>query len=91
MSGKYFPIKTKTACQLKWAWSTLYLNNGETKSCHRTGQSELTPENFLNFHNTLDTRRGEVLPNTLLADYIAENPVNVSSIEFFKDQMRIIV
>ena len=49
---KYFPIKTDTACQLKWNWSTLYLNSGITASCHRTSISEITAENFLNFHNT---------------------------------------
>jgi pyruvate-formate lyase-activating enzyme len=52
MEKKYFPIKTKTTCQLKWAWSTLYLNTGVTRSCHRTGESVLSPENFFNFHNT---------------------------------------
>lgn len=52
MTDKYFPIKTQTACQLKWAWSTLFLNSGSTASCHRTGFSKLTPENFYNFHNT---------------------------------------
>lgn len=52
MSKKYFPIKTKTSCQLKWNWTTLYLYNGLTASCHRTGFSKLTPENFDNFHNT---------------------------------------
>jgi hypothetical protein len=49
---KYFPIKTATACQLKWAWSTIYLNSGVTASCHRTGMSEITAENFSTFHNT---------------------------------------
>lgn len=49
---KYFPIKTATSCQLKWAWSTIYLNTGITGSCHRTAYSEITPENFSNFHNT---------------------------------------
>ena len=49
---KFFPIKTDTACQLKWSWSTLLLWQGITRSCHRTADSELTPENFLNFHNT---------------------------------------
>ena len=49
---KYFPIKTPTSCQLKWNWSTLFLNTGTTSSCHRTGTSELTAENFFNFHNT---------------------------------------
>ena len=52
MSDKFFPIKTETACQLKWNWSTLFLNTGVTKSCHRTAESVLTPENFFNFHNT---------------------------------------
>ena len=52
---KYFPIKTATACKLKWGWSTLYLNSGITASCHRASLTELTPENFHNFHNT-DTK-----------------------------------
>lgn len=52
MDQKYFPIKTDTACQLKWSWSTIHLNGGVTKSCHRTGVSVLTNENFLDFHNT---------------------------------------
>lgn len=50
--SKVFPIKTATACQLKWAWSTIYLNNGTTRSCHRTSETELTPDNFFDFHNT---------------------------------------
>lgn len=52
MTKKFFPIKTETACQSKWAWSTVYLNTGITRSCHRTAETELTPENFENFHNT---------------------------------------
>jgi pyruvate-formate lyase-activating enzyme len=52
MTSKYFPIQTDTACPLKWNWSTLYLNSGVTRSCHRTAESRLTPENFDNFHNT---------------------------------------
>jgi hypothetical protein len=47
-----FPIKTATSCQLKWIWSTLFLNTGITRSCHRTAESELTAENFHDFHNT---------------------------------------
>jgi len=47
-----FPINTKTSCQLKWAWSTLYLNTGVTRSCHRTAESVITVENFSEFHNT---------------------------------------
>lgn len=46
---------------------------------------------FLNFHNTLDTRRGETLPNILLADYISNNPATADSVIFFKKQMESIV
>lgn len=52
MGDKYFPIKTATACQLKWNWSTLYLYKGVTASCHRAGHGQLTPETFDTFHNT---------------------------------------
>lgn len=50
--NKYFPIISETACKLKWGWSTLYLNHGQTASCHRSSFSELTPDNFTEFHNT---------------------------------------
>jgi Radical SAM superfamily len=46
-----FPIKTQTACQLKWAWSTIFLNKQTTSSCHRVNQTSINPENFMNFHN----------------------------------------
>lgn len=49
---KYFPIKTATACQLKWNWSTLVLYSGETGSCHRSGIGKITPDTFDTFHNT---------------------------------------
>jgi len=47
-----FPIQTDTACQLKWVWSSIHLNSGITRSCHRTAESVLTKENFSTFHNT---------------------------------------
>lgn len=50
--SKYFPIKTDTACQLKWTWSTIHLYNGETNSCHRVATSQIDPKNFSSFHNT---------------------------------------
>ena len=50
--AKYFPIKTATACQLKWNWSTLVLYDGQTASCHRSGVGKITPETFDTFHNT---------------------------------------
>jgi hypothetical protein len=52
MEKKLFPIQTETSCQLKWNWSTLFLNTGITRTCHRTSETALTPENFNNFHNT---------------------------------------
>jgi len=59
-SGKTFPIKTKTACQNKWAWSTIYLNQLATASCHRVNPMKFDIEDFDNFHNIpkkLDDRR----------------------------------
>jgi len=52
MSKSYFPIRTATSCQLKWNWTSLYLNGGYSRTCHRTAETPLTPENFNNFHNT---------------------------------------
>lgn len=52
MSNKFFPINTATACQLKWAWSTIFLNDGTTSSCHRVGRHPVSLENFDQFHNT---------------------------------------
>ena len=51
MLKKVFPIKTATACQLKWTWSTVYLTTGKTASCHRTHHHKFNYETF-NFHNT---------------------------------------
>ena len=56
---KSFPIKTKTACQLKWTWSTVYLTTGHTASCHRTNHHRFDLTVF-DFHNTpekLDDRK----------------------------------
>jgi len=47
----YFPIKTETACQLKWNWSTILLKSATTGSCHRCKKIPLTEDNFDNFHN----------------------------------------
>lgn len=52
MTDKFFPIETATACQLKWNWSTVYLHSATTASCHRTGWSKLSEQNFDQFHNT---------------------------------------
>lgn len=49
--NRVFPIKTDTACQLKWNWSTIYLTIGKTASCHRTNHHSFDIEKF-DFHNT---------------------------------------
>jgi MoaA/NifB/PqqE/SkfB family radical SAM enzyme len=49
--NKTFPIKTATACQLKWTWSTIYLTTENTASCHRTNHHKFDTETF-DFHNT---------------------------------------
>ena len=46
-----FPIKTATACNSKWTWSTIWLNKGQTASCHRVNPVDLDPKDFGNFHN----------------------------------------
>jgi sulfatase maturation enzyme AslB (radical SAM superfamily) len=51
MAQSHFPIDTKTSCRSKWSWSTLYLNQGTTASCHRASGSDI-PEKFEDFHNT---------------------------------------
>jgi pyruvate-formate lyase-activating enzyme len=48
---RVFPIKTDTACLLKWAWSTVYLGQGTSSSCHRTDQAPIPLDNFESFHN----------------------------------------
>jgi hypothetical protein len=48
--NRVFPIKTATACQLKWTWSTLYLTTGTTASCHRTNPHKFDAD--FDFHNT---------------------------------------
>jgi organic radical activating enzyme len=49
---QYFPIRTKTSCQLKWNWSTIRLYNGHTSSCHRVDSDIVDVETFDQFHNT---------------------------------------
>lgn len=58
--GMAFPIRTETSCQSKWTWSTIYLNQLATASCHRVNPIPLDLDNFDNFHNLpkkLDDRR----------------------------------
>ena len=52
MTDRHFPIRTETACQLKWTWSTIQLYDGNTNSCHRVGSTVIQPEDFDAFHNT---------------------------------------
>ena len=48
---KYFPKITDPQCQLKWNWSTLWLGEGTTNSCHRCKKVPIDPDNFDQFHN----------------------------------------
>lgn len=50
--SKIFPIKSNTACVLKWAWSTVFLYTKTTSSCHRVNQDSITVDTFETFHNT---------------------------------------
>lgn len=50
-NNRVFPINTKTGCLLKWAWSTVYLGQGTSSSCHRTDQAPIPPDDFASFHN----------------------------------------
>lgn len=49
--GIKFPLRTRTACQSKWTWSTIYLNQLSTASCHRVNPEPFALEDFDNFHN----------------------------------------
>jgi hypothetical protein len=49
--SKIFPIKTETACQFKWSWSTIFLGSGTTTSCHRCHHWEFDIDTVSNFHN----------------------------------------
>jgi hypothetical protein len=46
-----FPVKTATSCQLKWAWSTIYLSKSSTASCHRVKHQRFSAASFEKFHN----------------------------------------
>ena len=46
-----FPINTKTACTSKWSWSTIWLNDGSSSSCHRCKAFKIPEDDFGSFHN----------------------------------------
>ena len=46
-----FPIKTKTACPWKWAFSGVNFQVGTTSSCTYTTKLEIPENNFDSFHN----------------------------------------
>lgn len=49
--GIKFPIRTATSCQSKWTWSTIWLNQLSTSSCHRVNPLPFELGDFDNFHN----------------------------------------
>lgn len=51
MNKKTWPINIDPTCQLKWTWSTIYLSNSASASCHRTTQYKFDLDSFDDFHN----------------------------------------
>lgn len=49
--GIWFPIRNDSACQSKWTWSTIYLNQLASASCHRVEPVHFSLEEFDDFHN----------------------------------------
>lgn len=49
MSDLWIP-PSPTACKLKWAWSTIFLNSAKTKSCFHNPTHSFDTQTF-NFHN----------------------------------------
>lgn len=49
--GIKFPIRTPTSCQSKWTWSTLWLNQLASSSCHRVDFIPFELKDFDSFHN----------------------------------------
>jgi organic radical activating enzyme len=50
--NKQFPIKSNTACLLKWSWSTVFLSLASSSSCHRCDHDIFKVGEFHTFHNT---------------------------------------
>jgi len=48
---KTWPIDIDPTCQMKWTWSTLYMTNSASASCHRTTQYKFDLNSFDDFHN----------------------------------------
>ena len=48
---KTWPIDIEPTCQAKWNWSTIYLTNSASASCHRTTQYNFDLDSFDDFHN----------------------------------------
>ena len=48
---KTWPIDVEPTCQAKWNWSTIYLTNSASASCHRTTQYNFDLDSFDDFHN----------------------------------------
>lgn len=51
MEKRYFPIRSETACKLKWSWNTINLQTGKTASCCKAKYVDIDINDFDNFHN----------------------------------------
>lgn len=61
MTFKIWPIKQDLSCQLKWTWSTIYLTNSASASCHRTSQYKFDLDTFDDFHNLPEKLRDRAM------------------------------
>lgn len=61
MTKNTWPIATEPTCQLKWTWSTIYLTNSASASCHRTTQYKFDLDTFDDFHNLPEKLRDRQL------------------------------
>lgn len=53
-------MMNNSVCLSKWRWSTIHLQQGTTRSCHRTDEDKFSIDDFDNFHNLpikLETRQ----------------------------------
>jgi len=61
MTQKTWPINIDPTCQLKWTWSTIYMANSASASCHRTRQYKFDLDSFDDFHNLPEKQRDRQL------------------------------
>jgi hypothetical protein len=61
MIEKKWPLTQEPTCVAKWNWSTIYMTNSASSSCHRTTQYKFNLDNFDDFHNLPEKLRDRQL------------------------------